>query len=71
MDMKSFVAGRNSASGAGGTADYEALSNKPSVAGVTLSGNHAVADFLTDITAAGIAQTVTDAYDAAFGKGGG
>ncbi len=71
MDIKSFAAGRNSASGSGGTADYEALRNKPSVAGVPLSGNHAVSDFLTDVTAAGIAQTVADAYDAAFHEGGG
>ena len=71
MDMKSFAAGRNSASGSGGTADYAALANKPSIGGVTLSGNHAVADFLTDIAATEVARTVADAYDAAFGEGGG
>lgn len=70
LDVKSFAAGRNSASGSGETTDYASLSNKPSIGGVTLFGNHAVSDFLTDVSAATVAQAVTDAYDAAFGEGG-
>ena len=66
--------------GGGGTTDYEALENKPSINGVVLSGNLELADIMADVTQedveesvpeADIEQAIENAWNAAFNGGGG
>lgn len=53
--------GINYSGGGGGTSDYNDLSNKPQIGGVTLSGNKSLADLgITDTTyTAGAGLTLT------------
>ena len=44
MDLMSYLMGMRDPAAGGGTSDYAALSNKPSIGGVTLSGNKTAED---------------------------
>lgn len=64
----------------GGTRNYEQLTNKPTINGVELSGNLELADLMEDVTQegvedavedAGIADAITDAWNAVFEEEGG
>lgn len=45
IDIPSYLLGKKSGGGGGGgTSDYDALQNKPSINGVTLTGNKTTAD---------------------------
>lgn len=67
FDVISFAMGATSV---GGATSYDALSDKPKINGVELSGNRAVGDFLTDITDSVIQAAVNAAYDAESDTGG-
>ena len=62
MDVMSFLIGRKSAGeSGGGTTNYNALSNKPSINGETLSGNKTAADLgLVPASAVGVANGVAE-----------
>ncbi len=47
--------------GGSGTTDYEALRNKPSINGVTLSGNIELADIMEDVTPTSVEEAVEEA----------
>lgn len=49
MDIPSYLLGKK-AGGSGGTSDYNNLNNKPSINGVTLSGNKTTSDLGIDLT---------------------
>lgn len=66
--------------GGGGTMDYEALKNKPSINGVELSGNLELSAIMADITQdeveealpeSDIESIVDEAWNAEFNGGGG
>lgn len=44
MDMMSYLLGKKSGGGSGGTTDYSQLENKPSINGVILNGNKTAED---------------------------
>lgn len=69
MDIISYLLGKNSGGGGGGTTDYENLENKPSINGITLSGNLTSGDLgLPDITVSAVDITpgVTPLAEGAF-----
>ena len=54
IDIPSYLLGKRGGGG-GGTSDYESLSNKPQINGVTLVGNLSSADLnLPDITVSSV-----------------
>lgn len=44
LDLPSYLLGKSKGGGGGGTSDYSQLSNKPSINGITLSGNKTSVD---------------------------
>lgn len=68
---KGYVKTHSGGGGSGGTKDYEALSNKPSINGVTLSGNKTSSDLnitashtLTHLTTDGLVNSTIDLSEA-------
>lgn len=49
LDIPSYILGKKSGGGEGGTSNYNQLSNKPSINGITLSGNKTSADLEINI----------------------
>ena len=73
MDIPSYLLGKaNGGGGGGGTTNYNELSNKPSINGVTLSGNKTLSELgvegqvlfynIQAMTAQAVSPIITEAY---------
>lgn len=57
IDIPSYLLGKKSSGGGGGgTTDYDNLENKPSINGVTLTGNKTTADLNITVEVASITE---------------
>lgn len=78
--IEQYLAAILESGGSGGTTDYEALINKPSINGVELSGDIDLSAIMADVTQADVEEAlpkseieriITNAWNAEFNGGGG